>query len=235
MSDYHSRHTRLQLAPYKLDFSLGSLKRVAANVAVKALCLIGRSTTLPELLEVLVDTSTKEKPFLHLYIGFGHMPKLGALLAAACIVHSEPVVKSPEFQEFGTINHAYSSVQVGNLASASREVTTFNVPGGRFIYAPFMLISLSPQWKHAADGLRVHNAYSTFMERSINLTKDMDLFHPFIYQNYANVSQDVFGGYGEHNRARQLEIQGKYDPERVFANLTHVWLTKQILLHAILL
>lgn len=67
--------------------------------------------------------------------------------------------------------------------------------------------------------MRVQTAYTEFMEKSINLAKERDLFHPFVYQNYANISQDVFGGYGEKNRAKLLDIQGKYDPERVFAKL----------------
>ena len=81
------------------------------------------------------------------------------------------------------------------------------------------MISISPQWDNAADDLAVHNAFNNFMERSISLAKKMDLHHPFIYQNYANASQAVFAGYGEETRKRLLDIQGKYDPERVFAKL----------------
>jgi hypothetical protein len=57
------------------------------------------------------------------------------------------------------------------------------------------------------------------MDRTIALAKEMEIFHPWIYQNYANISQDVFGGYGEENRQKLRDIQGKYDPERMFAKL----------------
>ena len=51
------------------------------------------------------------------------------------------------------------------------------------------------------------------------LAKEMDMYHPYIYQNYANQSQDVFGGYGKENKKRLLDVQGKYDPERLFGRL----------------
>jgi FAD/FMN-containing dehydrogenase len=47
----------------------------------------------------------------------------------------------------------------------------------------------------------------------------MGLHHRYIYQNYANISQDVFAGYGEENRDRLRKIQRKYDPEGVFSRL----------------
>ena len=49
--------------------------------------------------------------------------------------------------------------------------------------------------------------------------KDLGVYHRYIYQNYANITQDVFAGYGEENRERLREIQKKYDPEGVFSRL----------------
>jgi hypothetical protein len=57
------------------------------------------------------------------------------------------------------------------------------------------------------------------MNRSIALAKSMGLHHPWIYQNYANASQDVFRGYGEGNRQKLKEIQRRYDPQGVFTKL----------------
>lgn len=133
MSDYRTKHSDLQLKPSELDFSLMSLKRIAANAVVKAFCLAGRCTTIPEFLEVLVKMATKEKPFLHLYMSFGYLPRAGVLMGSSCVVHSQPVVNPPEFQELGTINYAYSSVKVDNLTSIGRDVTAWNVPGGRYV------------------------------------------------------------------------------------------------------
>jgi hypothetical protein len=85
----------------------------------------------------------------------------------------------------------------------------------------FVLIVLSifPQWKYAEDDAAVQAAFSDFMDKITALAKERDVFHPWIYQNYANISQDVFGGYGEENRQKLREIQKKYDPERVYSKL----------------
>lgn len=57
------------------------------------------------------------------------------------------------------------------------------------------------------------------MNRAVALAKEMNSHHRYIYQNYANSSQDVFGGYGEENRETLKMIQEKYDPEGVFTKL----------------
>lgn len=57
------------------------------------------------------------------------------------------------------------------------------------------------------------------LHRSIELSKQMGLYHRYMYQNYADGEQDVFAGYGEENRERLREIQKKYDPEGVFSKL----------------
>jgi uncharacterized membrane-anchored protein YhcB (DUF1043 family) len=62
-------------------------------------------------------------------------------------------------------------------------------------------------------------AVSNITERSAALAKDMGLDHKYIYQNYANASQDVFAGYGEENAKKLRNIQDKYDPEGVFSKL----------------
>ena len=81
------------------------------------------------------------------------------------------------------------------------------------------VLSIAPKWDNAEDDAAIQDAFTDFMDRSISLAKEMGLLHPFIYQNYANISQDVFAGYGEENRQKLRDIQGKYDPERMFARL----------------
>lgn len=65
----------------------------------------------------------------------------------------------------------------------------------------------------------MHVAGSNIIDRAVSLAKEMDLHHRYIYQNYANRGQDVFGGYGEENREKLKMIQSKYDPEGVFTKL----------------
>jgi hypothetical protein len=81
------------------------------------------------------------------------------------------------------------------------------------------VLSISPKWDRAEDDAIIQESFTKFMDRSVALAKDMGLHHPWIYQNYANISQDVFAGYGAENRQRLKDIQGKYDPERMFAKL----------------
>jgi hypothetical protein len=74
-------------------------------------------------------------------------------------------------------------------------------------------------WKNQEDDLVVEIAGKNIIDRIASTTKEMRLNHRFIYQNNANISQDVFAGYGEKNRKRLLGIQRKYDPEGVFSRL----------------
>ena len=54
------------------------------------------------------------------------------------------------------------------------------------------------------------------VERSERVAKEMGLWHPFIYLNYADISQDVFSSYGTENHRKLKEVQKKWDPEGVF-------------------
>ncbi len=57
------------------------------------------------------------------------------------------------------------------------------------------------------------------MNRAVALAKEMDLDHRYIYQNYANQTQDVFAGLSPENRQRLLQIQTRHDPERILSRL----------------
>lgn len=74
-------------------------------------------------------------------------------------------------------------------------------------------------WTDAADDEVVERASRNVIDKAVALGKEMGLYHRYIYQNYAAHGRDVFGGYGPENRARLLEIQKKYDPNRIFARL----------------
>ena len=81
------------------------------------------------------------------------------------------------------------------------------------------MYSISFTWSRPEDDLVMHTAGSNIIARAVALAKDMGLHHRYIYQNYANISQDVFGGYGHENRDKLKLIQTKYDPEGVFRKL----------------
>ncbi|KAL8867098.1 MAG: hypothetical protein Q9198_005055, partial [Flavoplaca austrocitrina] len=74
-------------------------------------------------------------------------------------------------------------------------------------------------WSDEADDERIISAAARVISRANEMARSMGLENRFIYQNYASRGQDVFGGYGEENERRLLEISRKYDPDRVFQNL----------------
>jgi hypothetical protein len=75
------------------------------------------------------------------------------------------------------------------------------------------------RWSRPEDDLIMSIAGTNIISRAVALAKEMGLHHRYIYQNYANASQDVFGSYGEENREKLKKIQRKYDPEGVFTKL----------------
>jgi hypothetical protein len=78
----------------------------------------------------------------------------------------------------------------------------------------------SPQWDRAEDDEAVKAYVARFMNKTVALLEKEGLLHRWVYPNYANKMQDVFAGYGEENRGRLREIQGKYDTEGVFSRLS---------------
>jgi Berberine and berberine like len=54
------------------------------------------------------------------------------------------------------------------------------------------------------------------VNRSVALSKKRKADHPFLYQNYAALEQNVFDSYGAANKKRLLKIQSAYDPEKFF-------------------
>jgi len=88
-----------------------------------------------------------------------------------------------------------------------------------YIYFSAIVVCVAIRWDHASDDDTAKRAGNNIITRSTTLAQKLRLHHRYIYQNYANQSQDVFGGYGSENRERLLQIQKKYDPERIFTRL----------------
>ena len=74
-------------------------------------------------------------------------------------------------------------------------------------------------WSDEADDERIISAAARVISRANEMARSMGLENRFIYQNYASGGQDVFGGHGEENERRLLEVSRKCDPDRVFQNL----------------
>ncbi|CZR59926.1 related to 6-HYDROXY-D-NICOTINE OXIDASE [Phialocephala subalpina] len=104
------------------------------------------------------------------------------------------------------------------------EIAIFKKNGGNClgmedVDGPLILLSVTFRWSLAEDDEVMNAMGNTLIEKGVEMAKERGAYHPYIYMNYANATQDVFAGYGEENRARLREIQRRYDPEGVFSRL----------------
>lgn len=86
------------------------------------------------------------------------------------------------------------------------------------IYAP-AVINIAISWSSTADDTRVLAAARNMVNRGNATAYSMDLGHPYLYQNYAALEQDVFNSYGPKNKQRLLKVREEYDPGALFTKL----------------
>jgi FAD/FMN-containing dehydrogenase len=84
---------------------------------------------------------------------------------------------------------------------------------------PFFVINFAVWWNKADDDETILATAKRIIDRSTEKAKEIGAFHRYLYQNYADISQDVFAGYGEENLKSLREVSKKYDPEQVFQKL----------------
>ncbi|KAH8808621.1 hypothetical protein F5884DRAFT_792907 [Xylogone sp. PMI_703] len=84
---------------------------------------------------------------------------------------------------------------------------------------PLFLFSVTIFYSNTEDDELVLSVLDNTIKRAIALAKEMDLYHPFIYQNYITRDRGVFAGTGSENREKLLRIQREYDPDGVFPRL----------------
>lgn len=83
-----------------------------------------------------------------------------------------------------------------------------------------LVVFLIPiSWKNPEGSKRIHASAVRLMDKSVAKAKELDSYHRFVYQNYANISQDVFEGYRKENRQKLKKIKEKWDPQGLFAKL----------------
>ncbi|KAH0429564.1 FAD binding domain-containing protein [Colletotrichum camelliae] len=120
-----------------------------------------------------------------------------------------------------------------NLTSLNPQLITYSIPAammknskarggnalglegvsGHLIINLFALSWTDRTLDNAASALA-----ETFIADFRAAAEKLNAFHPFVYINYANKGQDVFGGYGQKNRDRLVEISKAVDPRGVFAS-----------------
>ncbi|KAL7946845.1 hypothetical protein V8C42DRAFT_318922 [Trichoderma barbatum] len=94
-----------------------------------------------------------------------------------------------------------------------------NTLGIRLEDTPLMIIALLWNWTNTQDDELISQAADRFVDRVENAARAHGTWHNYQYLNYAASSQDVYGGYGEENRKRLLDISAKYDPKGLISTL----------------
>ncbi|EHK19936.1 uncharacterized protein TRIVIDRAFT_193312 [Trichoderma virens Gv29-8] len=84
---------------------------------------------------------------------------------------------------------------------------------------PLIVIALLWKWTDIQHDKLISQVADQFVEKVEKATRAYGTFHRYQYLNYAANYQDVYGGYGEENRKRLLEIRAKYDPEGLMSIL----------------
>jgi FAD/FMN-containing dehydrogenase len=82
---------------------------------------------------------------------------------------------------------------------------------------PLTLFIVGWSWSAPSDDDRIYAAWSRLMDRAETAAKEMGVWYPYKYINYAGEKQDVWSGLGEENLKELRRVQRKVDPEGVFA------------------
>ncbi|KAG4434577.1 hypothetical protein IFR05_009933 [Cadophora sp. M221] len=128
-------------------------------------------------------------------------------------------------EEIEQVRHVRGLVSAITTQTLARdEIVQFGRNGGnafgiREEDGPLTILLASFGWADEEDNELIVRTAQNLIDRAVILGKKMGIYHPFIYQNYAAKSQDVFAGYSVENQQRLRRIQKEVDPEGVFSRL----------------
>ncbi|KAK7964350.1 hypothetical protein PG988_011324 [Apiospora saccharicola] len=77
---------------------------------------------------------------------------------------------------------------------------------------------LSPAWAHAADDETVYDAARWLVAEVERIAKELGVYDPFLYLNYAAPWQDVIQSYGEESVKKLQALRQRVDPGQVFTH-----------------
>lgn len=80
----------------------------------------------------------------------------------------------------------------------------------------YVLIDMTVAYDNESDDTLVQGAITDIVNKQQALLKSYGLLIDFIYINYANISQDVFGSWGDDAFAKLQAVDRSYDPCGVF-------------------
>lgn len=79
-----------------------------------------------------------------------------------------------------------------------------------------VLCLVTATWSDSEDDARINQLGRKLVEDVDVASKEMGVFHPFKYMNYAATWQDPITGYGQRNKEKLLEASERYDLWGVF-------------------
>ncbi|KAF4628749.1 hypothetical protein G7Y89_g9408 [Cudoniella acicularis] len=84
---------------------------------------------------------------------------------------------------------------------------------------PLTIVNINMHWRNPSDTPRMRSLMKNLLRRFQVTTKEMEMFHPYIFQNHAFEEQDVFSGYGKDNLLKLRKVRKQVDPNGVFQKL----------------
>lgn len=81
---------------------------------------------------------------------------------------------------------------------------------------PLLVLLLVGTWANAADDAEGERLGAGFIENICARAKELGVFHPYIYMNYAWKGQQVMAGYGAPTKQWLQGVSRKYDPDGIF-------------------
>jgi len=81
-----------------------------------------------------------------------------------------------------------------------------------------VIVLIQSSWIGAQTDAAVIEATEEFIEAANALAREMNVYTPYVYANYAAEFQDPVAGYGSASRALMAAASDKYDPNKLFQN-----------------
>ncbi|ETS77927.1 hypothetical protein PFICI_09989 [Pestalotiopsis fici W106-1] len=145
------------------------------------------------------------------------------------------------FPSLELTNRALAIYQAGvqpvkNVTSLNARWITYSIPAaaiqamklrggnalGIDVEGHLLINLLTMGWTEAADDERMYAFADYFITEFQQAAVELGASHPYLYMNYANKGQDIFGGYGQDIKDRLTFIQKDVDPNGVFRS-TGLW------------
>lgn len=79
-----------------------------------------------------------------------------------------------------------------------------------------IIVLLVNAWIQPRYDLEQVDIMKKTLEKALKRAKDMGVYHPYVYLNYAAEFQKPIRGYGEKRRGWLKEVSAEYDPYQVF-------------------